>query len=473
MVAAYRDSIKEVGSSSSITVDPATDDGGLTYSAGDVLVLEVYGYTSIAAPSGSDLTWTEELSDSQVGPFSATDICKVFTAVADASITAFTLAMGVSDQWGYILTSYSGADTSGTRIDAKAISKNKFNVVADPTSPSISPATADAVLHCGAGVWLSSNKTSSMTPPSGMTEREDFGDWDHYANATLGLSASGATGTKAFAEAPPTSSSNEAWIAFSIAIKSASSGLSASVGTATETDAAQALGKAKTKAVGTVTETDAAQALSRRKAKAVTFPTETDAALPVGRAKTRSLGTVTETDAALPVGKTKVKSIGFPTETEVALPIVALKTRTLGVATETDAVFAVGKTKTKPIGIATETDTAFAFGQSGGIVVAIGTAVETDDALPAVSRKEKAVLTVVETDTALSVVRTKSKVLVAATETDAAFAMGKTKTKDVGTAQETDAAFGMTREGSGGGGGDTVRTIDPIALALHGLVISR
>lgn len=223
MPAAYRDSTSTVTSGASLTVDPASP--ALTYSNGDVLVLVVWGYTSLGAPSGSDLTWTERLSRTQAGPFGNTDICKVWTAVADASITSFTIAHGVSDQIGYALVSVSGADTA-TPVDAAAIDSNVFSSVADPTCPSISPTGTDSLLICTAGVWPQANATSTFTPPSGMTEREDLESWDSYSVASLGLTASGATGTKVFAESPALADGS-AWIAASIAIKSAGAGTSA------------------------------------------------------------------------------------------------------------------------------------------------------------------------------------------------------------------------------------------------------
>lgn len=227
MPAAVRSSAAYLTSGSSITIDPAGGAhavGGntLTYQSGDVLVLFAFGYTSLGAPSGSDLTWTERLSDTQAGPFSNTDICKVWTAVADASITSFTIANGLSDQIGAVLVAVSGADTTSP-VDASAIDSAVFSSVLDPTCPSVSPTGTDSLLLCGVGVWPAQDDTSSFTPPSGMTELKDFSDWDSYSVASVALSASGATGTKVFTEAPGLSG-GDAWIAASIAIKSSSSG---------------------------------------------------------------------------------------------------------------------------------------------------------------------------------------------------------------------------------------------------------
>lgn len=220
MAAAYRDSIANVASGTSISVDPASHGGGLTYSSGDVLVLHVYGYTTIADPSGSDLTWTNIASATatDVGPFAVTILHKVWWAVADAAITSFTLAHGENDQYGYVLTSISGADTT-TPVDVASSANGDTVSTTSVVAPSISPAGSDSLLLCAAGNWPSSGG-GTWTVPSGMTEREDFASWDYYALATLGLSASGATGTKTFT----LTNDSGNWLASSIAIKSASGG---------------------------------------------------------------------------------------------------------------------------------------------------------------------------------------------------------------------------------------------------------
>ncbi len=100
-------------------------------------------------------------------------------------------------------------------------------------------------------------------------------------------------------------------------------GQSAAVGTATETDTALALGRAKARAVGAATETDAAQPLGRAKALAVGVATSTETAMPIGRAKSRALGVATETSSAFTIGRAKQRALGLASETDVALPITA------------------------------------------------------------------------------------------------------------------------------------------------------
>lgn len=212
--ASYRDSISAVGSGTSMTVNPST----LTYQNDDVLVLFGFGYVSLGAPTGSDLTWTERLSKFHSGPFGTNVIQKVWTAVADASITSFTIANGASDQYGHALVSVSNADTTAP-VDASAIDSNVFGTVNNPTSPSVSPVGSNSLLLCAAGVWPGGDSASSFTPPSGMTEIEDWESWDSYSVAYQSLVSAGATGAKAFTESPALTGGT--WIASSIAIKTA------------------------------------------------------------------------------------------------------------------------------------------------------------------------------------------------------------------------------------------------------------
>jgi len=211
MAAAVRDSIRLNASGSTITVNPAT----LTYQSGDVLVLFVWGYATVGTPSGSDLTWTQRATDDQVDTFATNATGRIYTAVADASITSFTLSNGIADQNAFILISVSGADTAAPSDGAAATS----NSVGEPTAPSVSPAGADSLLLCGA-YSMPSAGGGTFLPPSGMAELEDGTDFYTCTAAALALVASGATGTKAF----DYSGTNMPWIALSIAVKSAPSG---------------------------------------------------------------------------------------------------------------------------------------------------------------------------------------------------------------------------------------------------------
>jgi hypothetical protein len=226
MVAAYRDSIKVHESGTSISINPASTDGGLTYSANDGLLLHIWGITSIAAPSGSDVTWTEEWSDSIVGPFSNTYCHKVYSGIADASLTSFTIALGAADSHAACLSSYSGVDT-GDLIDGTAAGNSDLGSVSvNPIAPAVSPTSSDALLVCAAGAHETLDTSVTYTAPSGMTEREDWptaAAYEHFSLATLALSASGSTGAKTF-DIVPDIDSSEVYLTSSVAIKSSGGG---------------------------------------------------------------------------------------------------------------------------------------------------------------------------------------------------------------------------------------------------------
>lgn len=217
MVAAYRDSISGTSSDTSIEIGAS----GLTCVAGDILILHVMGYTSIGNPSGSDVTWTEVHVDTQTTPFSATGVMRVFWGEApDNALSDFTCTNGENDQWGYMLTSISGADTT-TPIDAQAINSGT-GAAASTVCPSVSPTGEDSLLVSGAATFPGGDGDNYTAAPSGVTLRENVNTaFDFYAMGTEALTASGATGTRTW---DPTDNHSHGWIGSSVAIASAAAG---------------------------------------------------------------------------------------------------------------------------------------------------------------------------------------------------------------------------------------------------------
>jgi hypothetical protein len=154
---------------------------------------------------------------------------------------------------------------------------------------------------------------------------------------------------------------------------------SAAAGTATETDAAVALGRLKTRAVGTTAEADAAVAITRRKTRTVGVSAETDVATALGRAKTKTVGTATSTEAAQPLGRAKTKLLGTAAETDTALPVTAGGVHLVGRADETDSAAALGRTKTRTVGTATALEAALPLACRKARL--LGTALELDTAV--------------------------------------------------------------------------------------------
>jgi hypothetical protein len=99
---------------------------------------------------------------------------------------------------------------------------------------------------------------------------------------------------------------------------------------------------------------------------AVGTATETDTAFAVAKAKARAVGAATETDTAQAIGRAKQLAVGTATANETAMPIAAVKTRAVAAATETDTASAIIPSKSRALGTATETDLAIAITASGG-----------------------------------------------------------------------------------------------------------
>ena len=167
--------------------------------------------------------------------------------------TAFNTPSGTAGTWGLQATGDNGANNAHQKLwtrkvtvggaqtvtvpttgDAEEISNTTFVLTGQDlttpvdgaaggngttaVAPSVSPATSDALLLCG----VQANGVSgqgTFTPPSGMTEQSDItdGTFSSASTASLVLSASGATGTKAFTPTAATTG----WASASIAIKGA------------------------------------------------------------------------------------------------------------------------------------------------------------------------------------------------------------------------------------------------------------
>lgn len=109
------------------------------------------------------------------------------------------------------------------------------------------------------------------------------------------------------------------------------------LGTVLESDAALALGRAKTRLVSLVSESDAAIALSRSKKLAVATVTATNTALAFGRRKSALMSIVSESDAAQALARSKTRLLGTVSAVNTALALGRSKAQTLGTALESNA----------------------------------------------------------------------------------------------------------------------------------------
>ena len=261
-----------------------------------------------------------------------------------------------------------------------------------------------------------------------------------------------------------------------IYVPSAGTGGAVSVGAASETDAAQALAKRKTKALTNAIETGVAQAISRIKRAAVSVATEANAGQPIGSLKYLAVGHSLDVSAAQAVGKSKTKAVSVSTETNSAQSLGKSKVVDVAHTTEVDSAQAI--TRLLPgeqrvsVFAATETNSAQSLVKSKVVDVAHTTEVDSAQAItrftPGVQRIN--VLAASESCSAYSVSSVKKKLVSAATETSAAGSIGRIKTKTVdlaleinaahaiswspkirrvGVATENDLAFAITRAGVG------------------------
>ena len=387
MPLAFRDAITITGSGSSISVNPATTDGGLTYQVGDILVLYMSGYTSLANPSGSDVTWiTTTPSDSRTGgPFGNTNVARIWVGVVpDASLSTFTIAHGIADQYTGFLVAFSGGDTASPVAAQSAVdasSKGNFNGTTVATVGSMSPAMTGGMLVGFATGWYGSSASRSWAPIQGtMTELGDAGGWDRATGAYELLSASGATGTRTFQETPNSTTSTEAWIAMGVVLAPAS-GDTSYTPTVTDnvgiTDSATQMMDRVQAITDNVGITDAVTpSLGRIQSKTDSVGITDTATSLLGRGQTPT-DTVGITDSVTfqlsgsltqtltdPVGitdsVTAVRNINITvtdtisivdTDSDMVVGVEEVQTDVVGITDSASSVLARGQTSTDPIGI--------------------------------------------------------------------------------------------------------------------------
>jgi hypothetical protein len=209
---------------------PTTISGTLTSTrqpqAGDVLIIihgnDFYAASAMPTPTvGGSTTGVNAITSADGGTnFAHAKAYRyVVPSTGDLTVSVTETAPGDEEKCliAYVL---SGADTS-TVIDASAGGFNSTGSGdAAPTAPSVAPGSANAylIVHTNSGGGAN---VASYTPPSGMTET-----YDQSAAGSMGvsgavqqLSASGATGTKAFAAA-----TSATWATLSIAVLTATGG---------------------------------------------------------------------------------------------------------------------------------------------------------------------------------------------------------------------------------------------------------
>jgi hypothetical protein len=264
---------------------------------------------------------------------------------------------------------------------------------------------------------------STRTEPS-STEGQDIGGviarWAPIAALSSGVATFSATagGTTTNVRGPI--------VMCRLRVSEAAGGIEEPLNQASETDAAQAMGKAKEKALGINAETDLSQPLGKAKTKALgQASAETDTALALVVQKSHTIGPNAETDTALAFTSAKTKALGQASESDTALAIPASKAKEIGQPADTETALPLGKAKTRNLGIASETDTAPSF----------------------LAPIEEPLEQASETDAALGLTAAKTKDIGQASDSEVALPLTAAKTKVLGIAEESDTALGVNAQG--------------------------
>lgn len=208
MVAAYRDSHPNFGTGTAIAQTTMP-----THLTNDVLLWHVWGQVTITLPTGG---WTEIATHTRLGGFGANVAHKVYRKVAaSGSETAPAATNGISDTWASVVTAISGADTTTPEDGTPTTAGNNAPV----DCPAVTTTQTNSLLVCSASVWVTTNSTGEHFAPatSGMTQAEDFSNWDAFCVAYQQLSASGSTGARDLDDTGVTG----AYITSSVAVRSA------------------------------------------------------------------------------------------------------------------------------------------------------------------------------------------------------------------------------------------------------------
>lgn len=190
--------------------------------------------------------------------------------------------------------------------------------------------------------------------------------------------------------------------------------------------------------LGFVTETDSANSITSAKSRAIGQVSESDSAIGIGASKSVTLGLNVETNQAQAIALAKSAGLGITTETDTSFALLRSKLATIGQPIEADSANAVARSKTVTLGIVVETDSAPSLGS--GVSVAIGQVVEADTAQAISKAKSKALSQVVESDSVPSIAATKTLALGLVTEIDTPLALAQASGITLGLVTESDTA---------------------------------
>lgn len=289
------------------------DSSAIDTSGADTLLAVVVDFSDVGVSSFTDSksnTWVED-ENKTVG---AAARVRILRCTGGTVGTGHTFkATGTGTFPAIAVAAFSGGHA--TPLDQH---HNNFGVSSTATPGSVTPTQNGELIFGGIGdAWA-----TTVTIDSGQTILDQLGIVGGTSFAVLSYYEIQTTAT---ARNPAcTLPASARWEACICTYKS--TGISASIGLASETDTAFSMSASKSSSVGLATETDTAFGLSSSKSLGVGLASETDSAFPVTHSVSRSIGLATETDTAFPLAtSSKTMGVGQAIEHDIALPMRAIQ----------------------------------------------------------------------------------------------------------------------------------------------------
>jgi hypothetical protein len=294
----------------------------VSVNSGDIMVVNAAseGPPTILGVSGGGLVYT--LQQSYQG-ISSTPNAYVWTATA-SSTTTVTVSLantGSTQQWGFEVYVFRNASVGAS---------GKSQVTGTTASASLTTTAANSAIVLMSADWNAVSAATrtwatinSITPTSGNTLEKVATATGNYTIFSAYWSDAGSAGAKT---PGVTAAASMKPSVVAVEIKG-SGGLSASLGSASEVDTANALTRQKRRTTTTPSTPQTANALTRQKRRTAGSPTQPSISAAITRQKRRTLGFATEVDTAFSVTPTgpvpKFAFLGVATESDTALSVDA------------------------------------------------------------------------------------------------------------------------------------------------------
>lgn len=423
------------------TASEKTSDTSLVFSptnqldAGNAAVLWVAidnistadGVTSdVSASDSKGNTWTKirEQTETEAGVAldGATGALFMCRGIATTILTSDTITIslsGNSTAKGAVVWEYSLAANMQLTLEQVVFTSGSGDVAS--ISVTSLPSREYLLVHL-----IAMENITALTEDADYTEITETGPTGGAGDTNVTVSGGWRIATLTTDTIDAATTPDREHVQFLAALYETSTGLSVTVGQATETDTAFVDTPDRAPAVGLSTETDTATVSVADRMKPVGQVTETNTATVVDHSKEVTVGLATETDTATVLDRLKTQFPGLATETDTATVVIRDRTKTLqspAQYAETNTAFVISPIKqgagtTGFLSQAIETDTATVVAHDRARILA--QAVETDTATVLSRPKTIITGTAVEVNTALQAVATKGRTLSIVTETDTA-----------------------------------------------------